>query len=237
MKQAKTIIWGIVLIAFGIIFGGNSLGLFNIDVFFDGWWTLFIIVPGIVSLITDDNKLGSVISIAIGVIFLLAARNVFDYDVAWKAAVALILIFAGLTLVFHNIFRKKINREIEKEISKLSEDKEDEFESIVAIFSGNERTYNNEEFTGAATVAVFGGADLDLRNAEIKQDVVIKAVAVFGGVDITVPEDAKVKIKSGFAFGGISDDRKHASEKGKHTIYIDAAGAFGGVSINEKPKK
>lgn len=36
---------GIVLIILGPIVGGNTLGITNINIFFDGWWTLFIIVP------------------------------------------------------------------------------------------------------------------------------------------------------------------------------------------------
>lgn len=36
MKQAKSIIWGIAIIALGIIFGGNAMGWFNLNIFFDG---------------------------------------------------------------------------------------------------------------------------------------------------------------------------------------------------------
>ena len=45
MKNVKPIVWGIAIIALGVIFGGNALGLFELNVFFDGWWTLFIIIP------------------------------------------------------------------------------------------------------------------------------------------------------------------------------------------------
>ena len=37
MKTARAIIWGLAIVALGIIFGGNALGLFNIDIFFKGW--------------------------------------------------------------------------------------------------------------------------------------------------------------------------------------------------------
>ena len=57
MKTIKPIIWGIAIIALGVIFGGNALGLFTLDIFFDGWWTLFIIIPSAISLITDKEKL------------------------------------------------------------------------------------------------------------------------------------------------------------------------------------
>ena len=47
---------------------------------------------------------------------------------------------------------------------------------------------------------------------------------------------SKVKIKSGFIFGGVSDERKGDASKGKYTIYLDAAGGFGGVEIKDKVK-
>ena len=59
----------------------------------------------------------------------------------------------------------------------------------------------------------------------------------FGGIEIVVPDDVVVKLRSGFIFGGFSDDRKNATEKGKYTIYIDAAGGFGGVTITNKDNK
>ena len=46
-----------------------------------------------------------------------------------------------------------------------------------------------------------------------------------------------MKIKSGFIFGGASDERKGDVGKSKHTIYIDAAGGFGGVTVSDARKK
>ena len=103
-----------------------------------------------------------------------------------------------------------------------------------AVFSSSDRTYKKEAFSGSNLVAIFGGVDLDLRNAIFEKDTVIKAVCVFGGIDIKVPSNVQIKAKSGFAFGGITDDRKNTSEASKHTIYLDAAGAFGGITITDK---
>ena len=95
MKRIKPIIWGLAIIALGVIFGGNAIGLFNIDIFFDGWWTLFIIVPSAISLITDREKLSSLAALACGVILLLAAKDIYSYDFAWKAMLAIFLIAIG----------------------------------------------------------------------------------------------------------------------------------------------
>ena len=235
MKKVGPIIWGVAIIALGVIFGGNALGWFDFNIFFDGWWTLFIIVPSAISLITEKEKISNLGFLAVGIILLLAAQNVFSYDVAWKVILAVFLVMLGLTIVVKSIFRNKFDKEIEKKIKELENDKT--VDSQVAVFSGSDRVYSDEVFLGSNLVAIFGGVNLDLRKAKFDRDTVIKALCLFGGIDIKVPEDVQIKIKSGFIFGGISDDRKGDTSKGKYTIYIDAAGGFGGVSIDDKTKK
>ena len=235
MKKAKPIIWGIAIIALGVIFGGNAIGLFNLNVFFDGWWTLFIIVPSAISLITEREKIASLGFLATGIILLLAAQDIFSYDVAWKAILAIFLILIGLGIIFKTIFHSKNDKEVAKKVEDLKNDKT--MDSQTAVFSGSDRIYNDEVFSGSNLVAVFGGVDLDLRKAKFEKDTVIKAFCLFGGIDIKVPEDVQIKIRSGFVFGGVSDDRKGDKNKGKHTIYLDAGGGFGGISITDKSKK
>ena len=235
MKTVKPIIWGIAIIALGVIFGGSALGLFTLNIFFDGWWTLFIIIPSAISLITDKEKLSSLGFLAAGIILLLAAQKVFDYDVAWKVILAVFLIIAGLAIIIKNTIHNKNDEEVAKKIKNLEDEKT--MDSQTAIFSGSYRTYNDEVFHGSTLAAVFGGVNLNLKNAKFTKDTVIKAFCLFGGIEIVVPDDVVVKLRSGFIFGGFSDDRKNATEKGKYTIYIDAAGGFGGVTISDKAKK
>ncbi len=233
MKKFRSIIWGIAIIALGVIFGGNALGLFDINVLFDGWCKLFFIVPSVCGLFTEKDKLSSLFVLAVGVILLLAAQNVFSYDVAWKVIVAALLVVIGVGIMLKGIFRNHNDKEVEKKIREFDEDKI--ADSQIAIFSGSDRTYNGETFEGANLVAVFGGVDLDLSNAKFTKDTIIRAFALFGGIDIKVPEGVQVKVRSRFIFGGASDERK-GSTSGKYTIYLDAAGGFGGVSVGDAGK-
>jgi predicted membrane protein len=235
MKKTRGIIWGIAILALGVIFGGNALGIWNVDIFFKGWWTLFIIVPSVVSIFTEKDKLASVGFLSAGIIFLLAAQGVITYDMAWKIILPVFLVLIGLGIILRTIFHSDNDKEVEQKVKEAGDGKN--LDSQMAIFSGSERTYKDEAFTGSNLVAVFGGAELDLTHAKFTKDTVIKAFALFGGIDIRVPEDVIIKSRSGFVFGGISDDRKSDQEKGNHTIYLDAAGGFGGITISDKPKK
>ena len=39
MNNMKSILWGVVLVLLGVLVGTNSLGITNIDIFFDGCCT------------------------------------------------------------------------------------------------------------------------------------------------------------------------------------------------------
>ncbi len=89
-----------------------------------------------------------------------------------------------------------------------------------------------KNLNGADLTAVFGGVNCDLRKAIINQDQVINCSSIFGGIDILVPENVKVKVKSSSIFGGVSDHRKNRTEsQDVKVIYINATCIFGGVEI------
>ncbi len=219
----KSIMWGLALVAIGVILGGNAAGFFDINLFFDGWWTLFIIVPCCIGLITEKGeRLGNLIGIIVGVCLLLACQDVIDFSMLWKLLVPSIIILIGLSLIFKNFFNRKIN----EEIGKLNKDLDGE--EVAAVFSGQNIDMKGEVFKGKKVSAVFGGLKLDLRKAKIEEDAVINASAVFGGIDILVPEDVIVKVKSNSLFGGVKS--KHSGDKG-HTIYVNGSAVFGGIEI------
>ena len=100
MKKSSSIIWGIILVAVGIIFGGNALGLFDIDIFFDGWWTLFIIIPCLIGIFTDSDKTGNIIGLCIGVFLLLCSQEILAFDLLLKLLFPLIIVAIGAKMIF-----------------------------------------------------------------------------------------------------------------------------------------
>lgn len=226
MKRLSSILWGIVLIAVGVIFALNALEIVDINIFFDGWWTLFIIVPCTIGLFTDYEKLGSIIGICIGVFLLLCCQNILSFDMLWKLLVPIIIILIGIKLIFRSIFCNK-SAEV---VKKLRENGE-KLPYGNAVFSGQNLNFENEVFKGAELNAVFGGVKCDLRNAKFEQDCVISASAIFGGVDIYLPDNINVKVNSNSMFGGVSNKKHINSEINPFTVYLNATCMFGGVEI------
>ena len=217
MKKISTVIVGIVFIIVGVIVGLNSFGITNINIFFDGWWTLFIIIPAINGLVTDEEKTGSIIWLIIGITLLLGCQDLISFDILWKLTLPVILVFIGLSIMFNNNGKNS---------SKNTDDNE-----YCACFSGQTIKFDGKDFKGAEVNAIFGGITIDLTNAKVKDGAVIDATAVFGGVTILISEDLKVEIKSTSVFGGVSDKTKNKEKKNKITLHVNGCSIFGGVDI------
>ena len=226
MKNNKNILWGIVLVIIGVIVGLNALNITNIDIFFNGWWTLFIIIPSLIGLLNEKDKTGNIIGLIIGVVLLLGVQNIINFDLIWKLILPMIIIIFGLSLIFGNTFNNKINKEIKKINNKKGKNEE-----YCSTFSQQKIDFDDEEFKGASLTAVFGGITLDLRKAQINEDVVIDTTSVFGGIDIYVPDNIKIKVKSTSIFGGVDNKKIKNDNEKEHIIYINASCIFGGVDI------
>lgn len=226
MKKFGNILWGLVFIVVGLIFGLNAMGITNINVFFRGWWTLFIIVPSFIGFFKDENKTWSIIWFVIGVMLLLCARDILSFAIIGKLIFPFILIMIGLNFIFKDVFQSKVNDKIKK----LNSERVDG-ENFCATFSGIKNNFKGQEFKGANIDAIFGGVDIDLTEAIINHDQIININSVFGGVDIKVPNGVNIKVKSTPIFGGVSNKVNRSFDESFPTIYVNAFCLFGGVDI------
>ena len=224
MKRTRNTLWGLVFIIVGVVFALNTLEVTDINVFFDGWWTLFIIVPSFIDLFKEENKTGNIIGILIGIVLLLCCQGILEFDIVSKLIVPIILIIVGLSFIFKDTINKKVKEEM-KNLNKTNND------DYCATFGAQELDFSNQEFKGCNINAIFGGVDCNLSNSIIKEDVIINVSAIFGGVDIIVPKDVKVKVTSTPIFGGVSNERTNPKDDNAKTIYINATSIFGGVEI------
>lgn len=224
MKKFSRILWGLILIAVGTIFALNALNITNIDVFFDGWWTLFIIIPCAVGVLTERDKTGNLIGLTIGVFLLLCCQDILSFSIFWKLLVPAILVIVGLKMVFGSLLGGKANRI-------LSKMKESGKEPKVgcATFASCNLNYDGEVFEGAELTASFGKVTCDLRKAVIEADCAIQVSAVFGSIDIQVPENVNVRVQSNSVFGGISN--KTDPHPDGPTLHVSGTCMFGGVDI------
>lgn len=116
-------------------------GFTNINIFFDGWWTLFIIIPSFIELIRSDGKIGSLIGLIIGTVLLLCCQGYLSFSIIGKLIFPFILVMIGLSL----IFKDTINKKVSDKIRDLNANKGN-LEEYCATFGGQQANFNGEEF-------------------------------------------------------------------------------------------
>ena len=213
MKRKENLIWGVVFIIIGLIIGLKVLGIINIDIFFDGWWSLFIIIPSTISIVKNIRDIGAYIWLVIGVALLLSAQEILDMEIVGKLIFPAVLVAIGVGMIFKE--------------SKLEKAKENE--EYYATFSGEKLNFEGNTFNGASLNAIFGGIDLNLKKADITNETNINATSVFGGINIFVPDNVNVEIKSTSLFGGVTN--KVENKENQPTIKIRTFCLFGGVEV------
>lgn len=98
-KDYSSLIWGLIFVVLGIIFGGNALNIWDIDIFFPGWWTLFLIIPGLISMVRYGFNWGSGILVIIGLVLLFDELDIIDDGAIWKLIFPLLLVAIGISII------------------------------------------------------------------------------------------------------------------------------------------
>ena len=215
------IIPAVVLIAIGTAF---FLTENNIVRSYDLWnlWPLILVLVGVIKVYRYPRarRLEGWVLIVIGFLFLAWTFGYLQLPPfqLWPLA----LIALGLFLLW---------RAIACNAARRNEDRLDR-ENLV-IFGGAEVSLGGQEFESTAMTVVFGGYNLDLRNATLKSGrAEVEATAVFGGIELKIPPAWNVVIEGFPLFGGYSDETTHpnpASEAPQ--LIIKGSAVFGGVNI------
>lgn len=228
MKMVSNYVWGLFLILVGVILGLNFLGVTNINLFFDGWWTVFILVPSLNGLIKGEDRTGALIGLIIGIFLLLSCQDVIDFKLFVKLFIPAILIIIGLSI----IFKDKVKDVAVKKMVKINDKEIDMDHTYTSTFSEEKINLDSEKLENCSINSIFGSVSLDLRNAIIDEDVVINNYVVFGGVTIKVSKDVNIVVKTTSIFGGVDNKTgRNKSKENVKTIYIKGTILFGGIDI------
>lgn len=103
---------------------------------------------------------------------------------------------------------------------------------ITAIFSGVKKKVLSKNFKGGDVVAIMGGAEINLTQADVGPRAVIDIFNMFGGTKIIVPPDWDVQSNVVTIFGGVDDKRPPSSLTNlSKVIYLEGTCIFGGIDI------
>ena len=210
---------------------GGVLLLRNLEIIkFDSWnvfwgtvWSVGLVLAGLMTIFSSRRaslRVWGLLLMTIGVSIGLGAYGVINISV-WKIFWPVVLIAVGLMVVF------SIGSGNHKKYEKSASDSSDN--EKVAIFYGEESRVKGD-YTGGSATAIFGGVDLDLRQAKIKDGAVIDIFTFCGGVSLSLPDDVIVKNDVRGILGG-SEDKTVSKSSAKKTIYLRGECVLGGLEV------
>ena len=219
-KNISLLFLGIVLVLFGVCWGGNAVGLWDFDLFFDGWWSLFFIVLPIYGMMRHGVKWFDVCILLFGVIALLSSVGIINWMKIRLLFFPALLVFIGLSVIF-SIFKRKPSEKLEREAAS----------KINAVFGANRKRLDGQVYEGGCVDAEFGGVELDLRNAVIEQDIAMNVSAVFGGVKIWFPPNVRVIVDNSSVLGGVKNNVRENNAYNVPTVRLRCCAIFGGSEL------
>lgn len=85
------------------------------------------------------------------------------------------------------------------------------------------------------SVTIMGGGEIDLRAARFTEpDVTIRVVAIMGGVNIIVPEDAEVHVEGVGIMGGFDSRAAGPGRRGAPRITVTGFAFWGGAGVERR---
>lgn len=219
--------WGGVILFIGVVLLLDHLGVISAEGLWR-FWPMILVVAGIVNILDECRRIWGVCLLLAGILLELGQFGL--VHVTWALLWPVMIIGIGLSLMWGSIKARKAGLGSEQATTGPGALNE------LAIFSGVEKRIMGKNFRGGRLVAVFGGIEIDLWQAEMEGDeAVLQIDAIFGGVEIRVPDTWLVSSHGQGIFGGYSDSTHLRPPtdpaQPRKTLVIRGAAVFGGVEI------
>ena len=209
---------GIGILATGLIVWLDHLGRLNARDYLP-YWPVFMIAYGATRLVQRRWTAGGIL-IVFGLAFMPHLPLFPHIRLSQILLMAPLLIsVAGVNLIFQAL------HPVAKDSTRLGS-----FRAI-AIMGGSGRTIGSEQFLGGDVVAVMGGCDIDLRNAQINGEAVIDLLTFWGGAEIKVPRSWRVEVNAMVLFGALVNKTEQPIAPNAPVLRIRGSVIMGGVEI------
>ncbi|MDQ7949908.1 MAG: LiaF-related protein [Pedobacter sp.] len=256
ISRSSKVLAGLFIIAIGI-----ALTIVNFVDIRTNWiftWSTFLMCMGLfVGIKTNFKNSGWLIMFLIGAYFTAQKLFLFEFDFH-RVTLPLFLVGLGIFLILkpksdfrrHDRWarrRQRWNNKFgqqnpytgfegpEPQPAPTSEQKgsnANDYLDSVNVFGGSHQTVYSKNFRGGEVVAVFGGCDLNLSQADFEGTIEIDITAIFGGCKIIVPPGWQVKSEVTAIFGGLDDKRSVQPIEGPtKLLVVRGIAMFGGVDI------
>jgi len=218
---APQFVMGVLISVVGVLFTLDNLGFIEAGTYLR-FWPVALIAVGLMKLWSGGRgaSLHGLIFFFAGVWLLLESLSIVTISL-W-ALWPVLLIIAGGSMVWRGINGPACPREDTDTHSTVN---------AVAVLGGLNRRNNSRTFRGGDLTAVMGGCQIDLTNAALDGEAVIDVFAMWGGIEIRVPEDWTISGRVTPILGGYEDKTHPPREAATQRLVVRGIVIMGGVEI------
>jgi hypothetical protein len=226
-KLSPRLVVGFSVMALGALLTLDNLGFAD----FHGlwrYWPLVLVLIGLSKFVQGADTFGALVLIGAGAALLGANLGLLHVRQLWPV----VLLVIGGRLVYGALRRGPGESDgcgPTRRWGGTSENDADRIDAF-AMMGGTVRGTNSTAFRGGAATAFMGGCEIDLRRAKIAPggEAVFDAFAMWGGVEIKVPEDWAVENRGMGLLGGFVDSTRRPVEA-KGRLILTGLALMGGV--------
>jgi predicted membrane protein len=222
IRFTPQLVVGLIVIAVGVLMTLDNLQIVDASQYLR-FWPAALVVLGLVKIGHSSEgtggAFGGFLFIVIGAWLLLEQTTLVRISF-WDMWPALLVAF-GVFLVWKGISSPR------RRTSVVSND----LISAMAVLGGVSRGNNSAAFRGGELTAVMGGCELDLRHAAIDGEAVIDVFALWGGIEIRVPQDWTVVSHVTPVLGGVDDQTRPPQTASRHRLVLRGFIVMAGVEI------
>ena len=226
-NSSGRIMFGLLLILFGVLFLLDQMGKLDFGWIISQYWPLILVFAGIWHIVSNNfrNVGGGLLLIVIGGLFQLGKFDILGrsaWHYIWPAAIILV----GLWIVAGAFGRTRS--------AGMAGSKDSDLDAFV-IFSGLTRRIESQDFRGGKATAILGGIELDLTQAKLAGDrASLDLSVIMGGIDVRVPRSWRVEVDGHPFLGGIEDKHTHVpAGEAVQTLFIKASAIMGGIDVKD----
>ena len=218
---APQLVMGLLIVIVGLLFTLENVGVIDADAYIR-FWPVALIAIGLVKLWqgTGAGLCGGFIFLFAGVWLLLQGMGIVTVSL-WNLW-PMLLVFAGASMVWRGMQGRGANQAVADAHSTVS---------AVAVLAGVNRGSTSKTFRGGDLTAVLGGCQIDLRQASIEGEAVIDVFAMWGGIEIKVPENWSVAGRVTPILGGYEDKTRPLRDGTTQRLLVRGLVIMGGVEI------
>ncbi|MDD2370602.1 MAG: LiaF-related protein [Firmicutes bacterium] len=216
------ILFGIVFVVVGIIFGLQELGLIT-NIGLDGSiiFPIIMIIIGITILVNNHNIIFGGLVTFLGLVYLIDGW----YPQVHKIIFPGILVIIGIEIIFGSLFKKSSHPR-----DNISIDNDDEINAI-AVLGGVEKKIISQNFRGGKASAFLGGVVLDLTEIKLASDAIIDVNAFMGGVEIRLPSNIRIKSNVNGFLGGVEIKHRPSEITSEFILVLKGTALMGGIEV------